>query len=240
MLNKICLKKLLSFCTLLTLSAVVSSLCAEEEIMKAASSTGEKITYSVKMGQLPIGEAFFTDFGEKELNGVKASMATFETRVTGFHDLEVIYSDPATLLPLRVERDIRQMKQERITEEYDQKNFSLTITKQKGKNTEIMKIEKKSPIHNAVILPFYLRHKPSIEPGWRFNIVLPTQEYLINFEGTQRLNTAIGPVECDYFTSSPKRFRFWITKDTRRIPVRITATSGLNYTMTIKTYTSGK
>ena len=60
---------------------------------------------------------------------------TFKTKVLLVEDTEKIYSDPESLLPYRVERTISKLwGREYITEEYDQKKFTVAIKKFKAQN----------------------------------------------------------------------------------------------------------
>lgn len=227
-------------CLLLTVTAVLLSaqLLMRHSTAAQPQSTGERIVYSVKMGIVPMGKAICTQLPQQELNGRRVNVMTFETKVKGFYDLEKIYSDPATMLPLRVERLVRMSGTERIIEEYDQQKYSLTITKRKGNKTEKQVINKKGPIHNAILLPFFVRNK-KLEQGWNFVAQLPTQEFTIHLEGTKRITTAAGMFDCYSFSSVPKRFEILISNDQRRIPVKMTGTSGLGYTLVMREYTPG-
>lgn len=198
-----------------------------------AENSGGKITYSLKLNGIPIGSAIFLQ-REKDI-------ITFETRVTQFHDLEKIYSDPKNSLPVKVERDIKTLTgREKITEIYDQRNFILTITKVKGKKTEKMVIRKKSPIHNAILLPFYVRLIPNLKPGWILQAQLPTQSFEIKLTAIEQISVPAGKFKCYRFSSVPKRFEIWITADERRIPVKIRGSDGIGYTMLMRAYNYDK
>jgi hypothetical protein len=215
-------------------STLLYPLCMAEQPHVA----GERIVYSVKMGLVPIGQAVFTQLPQQELRGRRVNVMTFETKVNGFYDLEKIFSDPVTMLPLRVERLVRFTGTEHIIEEYDQQKFSLMITKRKGDKTEKQVIHKKGPIHNAILLPFYVRDK-KLTQGWHFVALLPTQEFTIHLKEMKRIATAAGSLECYSFTSEPRRFEIMISNDQRRIPVKMTGTSGLGYTLVMKEYRPG-
>jgi hypothetical protein len=194
--------------------------------------SGEKIVYSLKLHGITIGRAIFSQ--------LEKNLVTFETIVTQFHDLEKIYSDPKSFLPLKVERDIKTLAgSEKISEIYDQKNFVLTINKLEGGKSKKTVIRKKAPIHNAILLPFFVRLIPNFAPGWSMKIQLPTQSFEIRFSGTEQVKTSLGKYKCYRFDSVPKRFEIWITSDERRIPVKIRGSDGIGYTMLLREYNPG-
>ncbi len=198
---------------------------------------GERITYDVIFGKLCLGRAIFHNVAKSQVSGKPADLVTFETRVTGFHDLETIYSDPVNFLPLKVERRIGNWSgRERITENYDQEDFILTITKTKGKNKEQFSIKKDSPIHNAILLPFYVRRMPKLDMGWTLMAQLPTQQFLIKLVSIEEVRVPAGKFRCYHFESSPKKFEIWVSTDKRRIPVKIRGLGALGYTMVMREY----
>lgn len=220
-----------------------SGIAARQEFVKAKTDTpfehiGEVITYDVRFGKLHMGRAIFRNIGRSEINLKPANLITFETRVSGFYDFETIYSDPATFLPLKIERRIRNLGiQEKITENYDQQNFILTITKVKGKHKEEFTIKKNSIINNAVLLPFYVRRISKPDIGWTMMAQLPTQQFLIKLVSIEQIRVAKGEFKCYHFESFPKKFEIWVSADNRRIPVKIKGLGALGYTMVMQDYT---
>lgn len=203
-----------------------------------AERAGERIVYGVKLNGISLGRATFTQLAREEVNGRLLNVATFETRVTSFWDLEKIYSDPRTYLPVRVERRIKTLAgQEHIVEEYDQENFRLVITKfPAGKKGEEQIIRQKHPLHNSIMLPFYVRDIQGLAPGWTFRAQLPTQSFDIKLVGVETVALPAGRFECFHFRSFPERFEIWVSADERRIPVKIRGSSGIGYTMTMREY----
>ena len=105
------------------------------EIITPKPFLAEKITYDVSLGGLPLGTSVFQSLPRTNLEGKEVDLMTFQTSLANFNDSEIIYSDSITCLPIRVERFIAAWpSSEKIIEEYDQKNFTVTIKKQKGKN----------------------------------------------------------------------------------------------------------
>lgn len=204
---------------------------------KKPQRIGEKIIYDVKLGALYLGKVHFNHLANTELNGATVNLMTFETKLAQFNDLETIYSDPQTLLPLRIERGIYiWSKRERIVEDYNQQDFTLNITKVRGNKKEQILIKKDGPIHNTILLPYYVRNMPGLGIGWVFSAKFPTQEFKIKLVSIEDVKVPAGIFNSFRFESTPKRFEIWITTDERRIPVKIKGSQGLGYTLVMKDY----
>jgi hypothetical protein len=198
---------------------------------------GEKIIYVVKFGKFKLGKAIFSHLRDSAVDGKGASLMTFETKITNFYDLEEIYSDPKSGLPLKIIRNIRSFfGKEKIIELYDQKKFLLTITKHKGKKKEEFKIKKDAVIHNAIMLPFYLRRIPELKIGWSLVAELPNQKFTIKLTAIEKLKIGNNIFEVYRFDSMPKKFEIWVTTDKRRIPVRINGAGVFGYSLIMKEY----
>jgi len=198
---------------------------------------GEKITYNVRLGAVSLGRAVFIHAEDLEFNGRPANLVTFDTKVVRFSDSEKIYSDADSFLPLQVERQIKNvLSQENIIEIYDQKKFTLTITKLKGGKKEELVIKKKGPIQNAILLPYYVRRIPKLDIGWTLPVELPTHKFLIKLVSIEDIRVPAGKFKAYHFESSPKKFSIWITADHLRIPVKIRGIGVLGYTMVMQDY----
>lgn len=196
---------------------------------------GEKITYDVKLGRLTIGEAHFVHQERTLLEGRPVNLMVFSTRVKYFNDVERIYSDPESFLPVRVERTVRMWPSlETIVESYNQAAFTLNIAKTKGKATKELLIRKTGAIHNAVLLPYCVRAMPHLEVGWSMPVRLPTQEFVVTLVAKEEVTVPAGTFKAFRFMSSPEKFEIWITADQQRIPVKIVGTSGLGYTLLMR------
>ncbi len=200
---------------------------------------GEKIIYNVQLGKLNLGKAVFEHLPYTDLRGRKANLMTFETRLARFSDLERIYSDPQTFLPLRVERYVSTWPfPEKITEDYDQQNFTLVIKKLKNNKQQETVIRKDSVINNAILLPYYIRDIAKLELGYNLMAGLPTQEFIIELVAIEEVVVPAGKFMAYRFESRPKKFEIWISADERRIPVKINGTSGLGYTLALQEYST--
>lgn len=198
---------------------------------------GERIVYFIRFGNITLGRAIFSRLPGVELDGRIVSLMTFETKLARFKDLEKIYSDRESFLPLKVERDIAVWPvPEKISEDYDQENFVLTIIKSKGRKKEQMVIKKDGPIHNAIILPFYIRNAVKLDIGWSMRANLPNQRFEIRLVSIEDINVPAGNFKAYRFESTPKRFEIWISADERRIPIKINGAGPLGYTFILKEY----
>lgn len=202
---------------------------------------GEKIVYDIKLGKLNLGKAKYSHLSRVELDGKAASHMTFETKVVRFTDLEKIYSDPITFLPLKIERDISSWPiSEKITEHYDQKNFTLTISKHKSGKKEQRLIKKDGPIHNAIMLPFYVRRIDTLGVGWSMTANLPHQQFEIRLVSIEEVSVPAGSFRAYHFISRPQRFEIWMSADERKIPVKIKGSGALGYTFMMREYTANE
>lgn len=208
-----------------------------KEEPKRPERIGEKISYDVKLGKITLGKAKYSHLPNVELDGKQASHMTFETRLVRFVDLEKIYSDPDTFLPIKIERAISAWPlSEKITERYDQKNFTLTITKNKSAREKQLLVKKDSPIHNAVMLPFYVRCMDAIEAGWSMDVNLPNQKFEIKLVSIEEVIVPAGSFRAYHFKSSPEQFEVWVSADERKIPVKIKGNGALGYSLLMREY----
>ncbi len=195
---------------------------------------GEKIVYRIT----PAGKAVFRDRGMVVLGGKDVRLIECKTEILGFRDTEKIYSDSETMLPLRVEREISfWIREEKIVEEYDQKNHILTVTKYRGdRKISQQKIEKDGPIHNAVILLLLLRGEESFPPGWKMPVRL-LEDFTLEYKGIETITVQGKKFNAYHFRSSNRTFETWISDDERRIPLRIRGLGPLRYSLEMEEYT---
>ena len=207
-------------------------------IIAADEYKKEKAIYSIA----PLaGRGEYSDLGIIDLEGKKVKLTVFKTNVLGFKDTETIYSDAQNFLPIRVVRDIAWwLGRETIIEEYDQQLFTVTIKKFKG-NKKIQESVLKSdgPIYNAILVPFYLRKVTGLRIGWSFTFHLPNK-FIAKLVSLDNIKVAGRKFQAYHFSSIPDKFEIWISNDNLRIPLKIKGRGGLNYTLVLKQYFSGK
>ncbi|MDD5746014.1 MAG: DUF3108 domain-containing protein [Candidatus Omnitrophica bacterium] len=208
----------------------------EPEEKKPIDRSGEDIIYDVMLGKMRLGTAHYHHDGKAQINGRSAELITFETNAVKFRDLETIYCDAGTFLPLVVERRVSQpIKAEKIREEYDQTNFVLNITRKRFTEEHTV-IRKDGPIHNSILLPFFVRNAPELAPGWSFTANLPQRTYLIKLVGIEPLEVPAGRFNAYYFESEPRQIKIWISADDKRIPLKIEGTGGIGYKLLMREY----
>jgi len=199
---------------------------------------GEKITYDIKMGGVNLGSAVFQHMPNAEINGRLLSKVSFETDLARFKDTEIIYSDPKTLLPVKIDRDIvNWFSREKITEDYDQENFTVTITKYKGSKQDKVVIQKDSAIHNAILLPHSVRRVSKLDPGYIFSVNLPNRKLQMKLVSLEDIKTGGGTFRAYHFESLPKQIEIWISADENRIPIKMQGVGALGYLLVLKEYT---
>ncbi|MFA6217569.1 MAG: hypothetical protein WDL87_07995 [Candidatus Omnitrophota bacterium] len=198
---------------------------------------GERIVYNVKLGKISLGKATLENVELTRKEGKLVNLIRFETKVTGLTDVEKIYCDPEGFFPLWVEREVYKFpSDEKIIETYDQKNFILTIRKQKGRHQSELIIKKDTVIQNALLLPYYVRSIPEIQVGWSLPVQLPTQQFIIRLVSIDDITIPAGMFRAYHFESEPKKFEIWISADNRRIPLKIKGLSGIGYVLSMKEY----
>lgn len=198
---------------------------------------GEKISYQVKLGILPVGKAEFENKGVTDLDGIAVHLVNLRTTLARFRDDELIYCLPDSLLPVRVERNINFWpKKEKIIEEYDQSAFTLKITREEGKSRSGQVIKKDKAIHNAVLLPYYVRTVPDLKEGWRMNVQLPTHNFTVYLASLEEVKVPAGTFKAYHFMSEPRKFEIWISADEKRIPLKLKGTSSAGYTLLFTGY----
>ncbi|MDD4899437.1 MAG: DUF3108 domain-containing protein [Candidatus Omnitrophica bacterium] len=194
---------------------------------------GEKIVYDVYAGWFHLGTSTYTRLPNAVLKNKEVAQATFETRIKGFYDLERIFSDRETALPIQVLREIDGWGlKEKITEDYDQKALTLKFTKFSGSKKEESSLQVKGPIHNAVLLPFYIRKVSSPQVGWSMLAYIP-QQFEIKLVAEEEVKIPSGTFKAYLFKSVPANFEIWVSADECRIPLKIKSSGS---TMVMKEY----
>jgi hypothetical protein len=222
---------------ILVISAIVLMISLDTTLLTGEAGiddfTGESIQYLIK----PLGRSEYNDLGVVDLKGTKVNLVTFKTKVLLVTDTEKIYNDPESLLPYKIERTIsKPFGKEYITEEYDQKKFTVTLRKFKGKkliNEQIIKAN--GPIQNAILLPFYLRRRPDLAIGWHFTVRVP-DEFKLELVSIDTIKVPAGKFQAYHFKSIPDKFEIWVNKDSPRVPLKIQGKGNFVYTLLMKKY----
>lgn len=166
-----------------------------------ARQKGERISYDIRVGNVRFGNARFLNMGIVLVAEKPLCLMHVETNMGGrFIDKEKVYSDPQTLLPIRVERDIQNwFNKERIIEEYNQQTYTVTITKFKGDWQDKIIIKKESPIHNSILLPYAVRYIPNLTIGKTIIANLPTKRLTLTLAAIEVVHTPLGIFRAYHF-----------------------------------------
>ena len=215
-----------------------NSLKAETDI---ADYAGEKIRYLIS----PLGRSEYNNLGMVDLKGIKVNVVTLSYKVLFVDSVEKIYSDPESLLPYKIERTISKLWwKEYVTEEYDQKKFTVAIKKFKGKKLVKEDIVKANgPIQNLILSFFYLRRYPDLKIGWNFTVSVldefkfATTEFKLELVSIDKISTPAGKFQAYHFKSIPVKFEIWINKNTPQVPLKIKLKSIFDCLISMKKYT---
>jgi len=202
--------------------------------------TGENLQYLIS----PLGRSEYNNLGMVDLNGVKVNLVTLRTKVLLVDDLEKIYSEPGSLLPLKIERSISKLwGKEYKTEEYDQKKFTVVMRRFKGKKLVKEQIIKaKGPIQNVILLLFFLRNNPELKVGWNFTVRVPAEfkpelvSIKLELVSIDQITVPAGKFQAYHFKSIPNKFEFWINKNNPQVPLKIKIKSIIDFGVLMKKY----
>ena len=195
---------------------------------------GESIQYLIN----PFGESEYNDLGVVDLKGLKVNLVTVRTKILLFEDTEKIYSDSDTLLPLKVERTISALwGKEYITEDYDQKKFTITVRKLRGdKIIHEQVIKANGPIHNGITFPFYMRGTEGLKIGWHYTVRIPNDEFKVELVSIDEITIPAGKFQAYHFKSIPDKGEVWINKNSPRVTLKIKGKGIFNYVLSMKKY----
>ena len=220
------------------LFSFLASVAAEDET-PAPFAAGETITYDITKIGFKVGEAVLTYAGPRHVQCRDVILVTLVSKGPAFFDREAIYLDPATFLPLRVERAVRfPGKKETIVEYYDQARGRARIVKTaRGTITERV-IEKGRPIENIYGFIYRYRSSGEFHVGEKRGVHLPTRDVTFTLAGKEKFNAAGTVYEAYAMESMPAQYRVWFDVGAAKIPLRIDGAAGLGKTaMTLRLYT---
>lgn len=201
---------------------------------------GERILYLIS----PLGRADYKNLGLVDLGGAKVNLITLRTGVLLVDDLEKIYSDPISLLPIKIERVISSfLGKEYKTEEYDQKKFTVVMRKFKGKKLIKEQIIKANgPIQNVILLLFYLRNYPDLKIGWNLTVKVPDEfkpelaSIKLELVSIDQISVPAGKFQAFHFKTKPAKFEIWINKNNPQVPLKIKIKSIVDFNVLMKKY----
>jgi hypothetical protein len=202
---------------------------------------GENILYLIS----PLGRAEYNNLGKVDLKGIKVDLVTLKYKALFVESTEKIYSDPESLLPCKIERTVSKLwgAKENITEEYDQKKFTVVIKKFKGKklvNEQLLRSN--GPIQNVILMLFYLRQNPGLKIGWTFTARVPAEfkpelvPMKLELVSIDQITVPGGNFQAYHFKSAPAKFEVWINKNNPQVPLKIKVKSIFDCSVSMKGY----
>jgi len=184
----------------------------------------ETLHYDIFFKKIKIGTSIMKFMGEKQLQGRTVLYFTFQTSTPAFKDIEHIYAEKDSMLPLQIIRKIYQigMPTIRIKETYNQKTGTIKIVKKNLIFSKKIIINKTPPIHNPILLSYYLRSLPQEEYAKTFKINLPLLTLKIEYAGIKEVKFRKKKNKAYVFNSIPKdRFILWLDTNKNKTPLKI-------------------
>ncbi len=223
--------------TLILSAALLAFLAAGRAVdggIVTPDNQGERILYDVT----PAGTAEYRDLGVVDLEGMPMNLATLKTKALLVEDTEKIYSDPESLLPRKIERDVSSFFwKEQITEEYDQKKGTVTITKRKnGKQVSTRILQGGGQMNSAILLPFSLREQLNPRIGMQVSATILPNKFKIKLVSVDKITVPAGTFQAYHFKSLPDKFEVWINKDNPRVPLKIQGKGIFSYALSMQEY----
>lgn len=218
-------------------STLAAAMQPQKEKSRFLEYDGEVIEYEVRFGRVRLGTARFVNHGQTGLNGQPVGLMVFETKLVRFKDIEEIYSDLQTLLPIEIRRRVfNWLSTEQIVERYDQKEYLVTITKAHHTNPQTVVIKKDAVIHNALLLPYSVRTMPVLSTGQVIEANLPNRKIELTLRACENVTVPAGTFLAYHFISNPRQIEIWITADQSRIPVKIQGAGVFGYALVMSRY----
>ncbi len=186
--------------------------------------TPETLHYDIFYKKIKIGSSILRFAGEKQLRGKDVLFFTLQTKTPGFKDVEYIYADKKSILPIEIHREIRQIGTPtvRIKEIYDQKTGRIEIIKKGLILSKETTLTKTPPIHNPILLSYYFRRLNQKYYSQPFTINLPLITLKVEYAGIKEVKFRKEKYKAYVFNSIPKdKFILWLSTDKNKTPLRI-------------------
>ena len=225
---------------LLALAAWVANLCAGEDFLPLPFAPGERLTYHLGWGFVPVGSAVLEVVGPVDFEGISAYELRLSVRTNGFADKfyrvrdevrSLLSSDLGrSLFYTQQQQEGRHQRDIRVSFDWKESNVVYTNHGESQDPVAIPRVifDPLSVVYAARLLGFE-RYDPLVLPVTDGKKVV---EVMIRLGEQARLKTKAGIypsvlVEPDtkdlggIFRKSPKaRIRIWFSDDENRLPVR--------------------
>lgn len=181
-------------------------------------ATGEVLIFDVSIFFKNIGTTTMTYHGLVPDSTQPLIHITSITDVVGFYDVEEVYGDPLTFLPIRVERTIGNGEEpKRITEYYNPQEGSVRIVNEvTGEQTEFIKKEK--PLSNIILLYYYFRTL-DLEKGKKFKLTLPYEDVTMRVALEKKVEVPFGELDSYFLKCKPNILELYISKTADPLPL---------------------
>jgi len=212
---------------------IEESKIAHVDKKKITNLKKEKFKYGIYLAGLKIGESVISFEGSTKLNGKDVLLITMESKAPNFYDYEEIYGNSGDFTPVLVKRKIKLFGENiEITEEYNQEEKEVVITR-KSKKTTIEKITSENRLNNIILFLFYFRTKKALKIGEKFTFNLPTKSLEMEIVKSVPIKTPCGRFNAYYLRSLPAKFKAWFSNDENLMPLRIDGAVGFGNTRLI-------
>lgn len=212
----------------------IAAVEAAEVSLPAPFAAGETLKYDIKQLGLTVGEAALVFEGETTSDARTLYLIRFTAKSFRFSDEEQIYLDPATFLPVRIERNLDIFgKKENIVEYYNAIEGSVRVVKtSKGKTTE-QTLHRGHPVENIYGFIYRYRRSGKFAAGENIQIHLPTRDILFKLIGQDMFKTSDKQIPAFLLQSEPPKYKVWFDSGTARIPLRIDGVIGISKTVLV-------
>lgn len=199
---------------------------------------GEIVIYDVRKLKLKVGEVKLVYEGPLKYNNQEMLLINFTAKGANFSDVEKIYLDPTTFLPLIVERDVNVFgSKEKIVEKYDLKEGKVVISKTVRNKTTEQVIDKDGALENIYGFLYRYRMSGKFNASEKSFMRLPTKDVTMKYKGTEMVEVGGKKRMTHFLESDPAQYQIWFDSSVNRIPVRINGAAGFGKTsMVLKSY----
>jgi hypothetical protein len=152
-------------------------------------SPGEKIRYGINAAGFPVGKQLIHLQKMVNYDGQPAFHLYGESRTSGLvgllyrlDDKWDVYMNRETLLPLRVEKDMKEGKKEGyFTYDIDQENRTVAIVKNRGESNKL--VEAENTVLDLFSLIYFYRNNPDLfDEPYTFDFLEPNDVQTVTFE----------------------------------------------------------
>ncbi len=208
------------FCFYVLPAFVVFSLSQKEGVPFRA---GETLYYNIYYKGVKVGTSVLKFKGEKKLGDRVVYYITFYTHTPYFKDLEKIYADKDTFLPLRVERKISRLAMPvmYISEEYDQEKREVVIRKRELIFSKKIVLRKKNVIDNPILSVYRYRFLDDLGAGDELVLNFPRRRFRVKYEGVREIKIKNMQEKARVFRGYPVGFQVWLKEGKQKLPLKI-------------------